>query len=368
MKPYYFFLFALLLSFSLHGQNDCKRIPANHPDIIYMGRVQIENDTARFNWPGVAVSARFTGSQLGIGIKGGSRDYFNIYIDNRHVMVLHSPNDTVWFYPEKLSKGEHTMRLVKRTEGDMGMAVFSGLYIGKNELLLMPIPPLARKILFVGNSITCGYGTEGKDKTERFKPETENCEKSFATILARSFDAQYQLIAHSGLGMVRNYGDKDSLSVKQKPMPARLQYIFDNDSTQLVDMAEYIPDAVVINLGTNDFSTRPFPDEKSFISAGERLISKIKHHYPKTKIFCLTGPMINEPSYTYTKKIVESMRTKMNTSDVVFVGVPKDLLNADADLGSDWHPSYQGQIKMARLILPVMSTVLNWDYPLCDIK
>lgn len=368
MKHYYFFGIALLLSLSIQAQSNCKRVAASHPHMAYMGRVKIQNDTARYNWPGVAVSARFTGTQLGIGIKGGSRDYFNVYIDDRPAEVIHPPTDTVWYYPEKLSKGTHTLRLVKRTEGDMGMAFFSGLYIGKKDSLLMPAPLSERRILFLGNSITCGYGTEGKDRKERFKPETENCEKSYATILARAFDAQYQLTAHSGLGMVRNYGDKDSLSVNLKPMPPRLHYLFDSDSTELVVTADYIPDAVIINLGTNDFSTRPHPDERSFIRAGENLIAKIKTHYPKAKIFCISGPLTNEPSFTYTKKIVESMRAQLNTSDVVFIGIPGNLLNEDTDLGSDSHPSYQGQIKMARIILPVMSTVLGWDYPLSEIK
>lgn len=363
-----FIVIVLLLSLSVQAQSNCKRISASHPHISYMGRVKIQNDTAQYNWPGVAVSARFTGTKLGIGIKGGDRDYFNVYIDDRPAAVLHTPTDTVWYFPEKLGKGTHTLRLVKRTEGDMGMAVFSGFHIGKKEALLMPAPPSERRLLFLGNSITCGYGTEGKDRTERFKPETENCEKSYATILARAFDAQYQLIAHSGLGMVRNYGDKDSLSVNLKPMPPRLHYLFDNDSTRIAVPADYMPDAVVINLGTNDFSTRPHPDETSFTRAGEDLVAKIKDHYPKAKIFCITGPMINEPCFTYTKKIVESMRAKLNSSEVVFVGVPGNLLNESTDLGSDSHPSYQGQIKMARFILPVMSTVLNWDYPLGEIK
>lgn len=362
MKHIVFLTIAVFLFFSAEAQEDWQYIPANNSNIVYMGRVELQNEQAQFNWPGVLVSANFTGTELGIRIKGGARNYFNVWVDDQPERIVHAVTDTVWFYPERLSKGSHQVRLVKRTEAEMGMATFYGFYIGKKEQVLNPAPLPERKILFIGNSITCGYGSEGKDKLERFKPSTENCEKSYATIIARAFNAQYQLTSHSGLGMVRNYGDSLRLSIKRKPMPARLEYLFDNDSTKRYDLNNYRPDAVVINLGTNDFSTQPFPDEADFIVAGKKLIQKIRNTFPGVKVFCISGPMINEPCYTYTKKIVETIRTEMNTTDVVFVGVPKDLLNSGSDLGSDWHPSYRGQAKTANLIIPVIANVLNWDF------
>ncbi|WP_204266956.1 hypothetical protein, partial [Citrobacter youngae] len=42
----------------------------------------------------------------------------------------------------------------------------------------------SRHIEFIGNSLTCGYGVEGKDRSEPYKAETENCNLSYATIIA----------------------------------------------------------------------------------------------------------------------------------------------------------------------------------------
>lgn len=348
--------------FSVGASEKTQFFAADNEAFQYIGRVEIQNDKAVYNWPGASVFVGFSGEVLGIRVKGGPRNYFNVWVDDFPEKVIHAVNDTVWWFPEKLSLGEHQLRLVKRTEAEMGMAEFYGIYVGSDNLLKRPAPLSERKILFIGNSITCGYGTEGKDKTERFRPSTENCEKSYATIIARAFGAQYQLTSHSGLGMVRNYGDKKKLSVERKPMPARLGYLFDNDSTFKYDLKNYIPHAVVINLGTNDFSTQPFPDEADFVNAGEKLIIKIMETFPGVKVFCVTGPMINEPCFSYTKKIVESVRKKKNTKNIVFVGVPVDLLNTGSDLGSDWHPSYRGQIKTANMILPVMGNVLDWNF------
>jgi len=334
---------------------------------LYMGRIQQTQKSVKYNWPGVAVFTAFTGKELGIKIKGGDRNYFNVWVDDRPEEVLHAVNDTVWWYPVNLPKGLHQLRIVKRTEGGMGVAEFYGVYVGEKESLKKPASLPERKILFVGNSITCGYGTEGKDKSERFKPATENCEKSYATIVARAFNSQYQLTSHSGLGMVRNYGDEDKISTKIKPMPARLEYLLDEDPTQSYNLQDYVPEAVVVNLGTNDFSTQPFPDEADFIAAGKTLIKKLKQEFPEAKIVCVTGPMINEPCFSYTKKIVEEIRSELSTEDVVFVGIPKNLLNTENDLGSDWHPSYRGQLKSAHMIIPVLGTLLDWDYSLGEI-
>jgi hypothetical protein len=37
-------------------------------------------------------------------------------------------------------------------------------------------------------------------------------------------------------------------------------------------------------------------------------------------------------------------------------------MDPDKDLGSDSHPNYSGQRKMAAHVLPVISSILEWDY------
>ncbi len=361
------FLLVTITQLPALAQPESKFYPASNDAFVYMGRVQQSAEMIKFNWPGVNVITAFSGNELGIKIKGGERNYFNIWVDDRPEQILHAVKDTVWWYPERLSKGLHQLRIVKRTEGNMGIAEFSGVYVGKKDKLEKPAPLPERKILFIGNSLTCGYGTEGKDKSERFKPSTENCEKSYATILARAFDAQYHLISHSGLGMIRNYGDKDRVSTKITPMPPRLEYLFDEDPSQTYNLQNYVPNAIVINLGTNDFSTQFGPYKADFIAAGKELVKKLKQEFPDAKILCVTGPMTNEPCFAYTKEMVENLRKEMETKDIVFVGIPVDLLNSEKDLGSDWHPSYRGQLKSAHQIIPVLATMLDWNYSLDEI-
>lgn len=109
--------------------------------------------------------------------------------------------------------------MTKRTEADMGITRFMGFVLEDNGELFPLSETPNRRIEFIGNSITCGYGTEGNNKDERFKPDTENNCKSYAAILARAFSADAHFIAHSGKGLVRNYDDKKSVFDTHDTMP-----------------------------------------------------------------------------------------------------------------------------------------------------
>jgi lysophospholipase L1-like esterase len=60
--------------------------------------------------------------------------------------------------------------------------------------------------------------------------------------------------------------------------------------------------------------------------------------------------------------MVESFRSENQKKNVFFVGIPTYLMDPEKDLGSDTHPNYQGQRKMAAHVLPVISSVLGWSY------
>jgi lysophospholipase L1-like esterase len=122
------------------------------------------------------------------------------------------------------------------------------------------------------------------------------------------------------------------------------------------------PDLVVINLGTNDFSTKPYPDKDMFLDGYKKLINVVLKQYGNLPVFCVVGPMTDEPCYSYVKEMVEGFRDLEQKKNVYFVGIPTYLMDPEKDLGSDTHPNYTGQRKMAAHVLPVISSVLGWDY------
>jgi len=356
------FLWSVFLM-TVVAQPRMQMFDADHAAFSYFGRTdQSDPKVVRFDWPGVYLRCAFTGNTLEIRMKGGTRDYFNIFIDDQTVKVIHPTTDSIFVFNGLTGKGAHELLITKRTEADMGMASFYGIGIAPGEKIAPSKVKNNHKIEFIGNSITCGYGVEGLSGKERFKPETENSYRSYASITARAFSADYALIAHSGLGIIRNYNDKSKISTRLAPMPPRLGRTFDTDSVKKWDFNRWKPDAVVINLGTNDYSTLPHPDKAVFKRHYEQLIEKIAEVYGKIPVFCVVGPMTNEPCYTIVKEVVDDYNLIHREKRVYFAGIPDGLLNSSTDLGSDGHPSYRGQKKSAAYLVPLIANVMKWNY------
>jgi lysophospholipase L1-like esterase len=287
-------------------------------------------------------------------------NYYNVLVDNQPAKTVEVQSDTIIEIASGLEQEIHKIQIFKRTEGNQGIGTFKGILLSENSEMLSWKEIPERKIEFIGNSITCGYGTEGLSKSEHWKPSTENNYQSYAPIMSRAFRADYHITAHSGQGVVRNYGNKEKVSAIA--MPNRFNRVFDEKEQPIWDFSLWKPDVVVINLGTNDFSTQPFPDKKQFQDGYEKLINEVQKQYGEIPVFCIVGPMIDEPCYSYVKEMVDSFRNNYQKKNVYFVGIPTYLMDPEKDLGSDTHPNYKGQRKMAAHVLPVMASILGWDY------
>ena len=355
-----FFAIAYLLV-CLPSFAQTKFIPASHESFRYVGRFDFSNPLeVRYDWSGVYIQFSFRGTECAVKMNDTGHNYYNVFVDDQPSKTIDVKSDTTIVIASNIASQIHKIRIYKRTEGNQGTGSFKGVMISENGEMLPWKDVPTRKIEFIGNSITCGYGTEGLSKSERFKPSTENNYLSYAPIMARAYKADYHIVAHSGMGVVRNYGHKEKVS--PKAMPDRFNRVFDEKELPIWNFSQWKPDVVVINLGTNDFSTQPFPDKTVFKAGYEKLINEVKKQYGDVPVFCIVGPMTDEPCYTYVKEMVEDFRSVYQRKNVYFVGIPTYLMNPEKDLGSDTHPNYSGQRKMAAHVLPVISSILKWDY------
>ncbi len=333
-------------------------IDSDDPNIQYTGRFDFTNPKkVAFDWPGVSICARFEGTQCSIRLNDHKNEYA-VIVDQRAPRLL--TTDTASVYPiasDLSSSAPHTITIQKRTETFVGKGEFGGFILDKDCALLPLDKRPDRRVEFIGNSITCGYGVEGDSSNCRFSPQTENACMSYAAMTSRALNADYSLVSYSGRGVVRNYGD--SSKVSQYPMPSLYDRTCFSDSTRKWNFASWTPQAVVINLGTNDFSTHPFPDSAVFEEAYIRLIHRVRAQYPGVEIFCICGPMIGEPCWSYVKDVVQQEQRGKRDKDVFFVGIDKKLLN-DSDWGCDMHPNVYGMAKMMDVLVAAMKMRMNW--------
>ena len=371
MKRLFYLIIVLLAATSSSAQQLIK--PAQ-PSIKSVGRIDKSNpDRYRFDSPGVYFAMKFSGStSISARLKGSPQTYFQAFINGQPVMandgkqaIYTSIGDTTIILSNRLSKNkEYEVLLFKRTENlDNKPAEFMGFLVD-NKATIFDAATLykPRKMEFIGNSITCAFGTESKNKNSKFEARTENNYLSYALVLARAFDADVQVTARSGHGVVRNYNDKSKMSAQETTVPKIFERTFDSDKQSIWDFS-YKPDVVVINLGTNDYSTLPHPDKAVFIDTYLKFIARIRALYgTQIPVFCVVGPMIDEPCYSIVKEMVEIQRTLHKDTKTYFIGIPTAALDLAKDFGAATHPGGDGQKKMAQIVAPVISSVTGWSY------
>lgn len=350
----------LTVCFNLSAKKEVEVIetPASDARIEYTGRTLTEGTDVSYDWSGVYLRVRFNGPYLAMKCSDTKNCWFNLWTDKEMApeadrVFMVGAKDTLVVLAEGLGKGEHEVILQKRTEGEQGrFTVHSFLTEGE---ILQAEGRSQRHIEFIGDSYTCGYGTESSDKNDPFLAETENCNLTYAAIAARYFGADFNLISHSGQGICRNYDDF-------RPgynMPDRYSQTFDEDPQQAwsAEMAPYRPDLVVIYLCTNDFSTARQPHETIFAGRYIELLKKVKANYGEdTPILCLASN-VTPFSFDY----IRNACMMSGLSNLTYVALTSGIHNYEGDLGASWHPNYKGHIKVASSVIPYISTITGWE-------
>lgn len=335
-------------------------IPASNPAIAYIGRVSFKNpESPCFTYPGVQIRALFEGSSLKMKVKPNS-GYFMVEIDNGEPFKVASlENDSIIELASQLSGAVHQVIITLAYEGYVRRPEFRGFILDPGKTLpAAPVLP-KRKIEFIGNSITCGYGTEVNDPKAPFKDETENHYYTYAAATARALNTQSMVVARSGIGMYRNYDGP--VEGTRNCMPYMYNQTLFGDSTELWNFTRFTPDVVCINLGTNDTSTSGY-DIVRFTDASRKFLQDVRQKYPRAKIVLLTGCML-------TGKKLQDVQNALNTvmAEAHAAGNKEvyrfDLSPQDGSLGfgASWHPSRKQQEKSAAELIPFIRTLMGWN-------
>ena len=183
--------FVVMLSFDAcsfvpmkHEAENTGIIDSDDPDIEYVGRFDFTNPKkVAFDWAGVAISARFEGTSCSVRLDDHKNEYA-VIVDNRAPRLLITDSaTTLYSLASELSDSvPHAVMIQKRTEPLVGKGAFMGFVLDKGRRLLPPEKRPDRRIEFIGNSITSGYGVEGDSADCHFSPQTENACMSYARI------------------------------------------------------------------------------------------------------------------------------------------------------------------------------------------
>lgn len=320
------------------------------------GRVIAEQDGSRvFGWPGIYFESRFEGTAFRLRFTAPA-EHMRLLVDGEEKAVFQSAGDvdaTIGGLPP----GPHVLRLEKMTESQTGGGRFFGFEAVGNGRALPP-QPRVRQIEFIGDSYTVGYGNRSvkRECTGKEVHDLTDTQQAFGPLLAKRLNADYRVNAYSGFGIVRNYnGSSPELSLpiiypRRKPDVTNLP----NSGT-----AEWKPEVVVINLGTNDFSTPLNPGERwksqaqlraDYRSTYVRFVRQLQGAYPGAR-FILMG------SDQFIADVREVAKVARQGSGRQVAA----LRFGELDLqGCDWHPSLADNRKLVDLLEQQVSELKPW--------
>lgn len=340
-------------------------IKTNNPDTLtlrlgrdarFFGRTYSENGTYFFNWSASGFEFKFKGSGAKATIvstaPGGSNNAFiKIFVDGveQPDVELKNKINEVTLASGLDKDKEHTIMVLKRTNGRSSSAGVSDIKLTDGTILEAP-KAKTKLIEFIGDSITVGYATLGKNG-DTWSTSTEDVSKTYIRMIAEAFNADYMVTAISGRGVVRNTGgDTDKL------MPEIYKYLDIYNNPGVDYDFERQPDVIVINLGTNDASgSNPNLTAAEFEAGLKAFLIDVRAKNPKAEIIYAYGFMT-----TKFKSSMEKVVKELNDAgdkNISFMAL-KTCTVKEKCIG---HPTAAAYVSRGEAIIEQISKVTGWQ-------
>ncbi|MCL2725261.1 MAG: GDSL-type esterase/lipase family protein [Polyangiaceae bacterium] len=327
--------------------------------IHIIGRTD-ERDPAgpRFSW-GTQIRTRFSGTGVTITLADNGANWFDVAIDGTAAPAFATSGPAQdYVLAQDLADGEHDLVVTRRTEAFEGDVQFLGITTPEGRDLIATTLPFAHQLEFVGDSVVTGFGVLGVGPDCLFSLDTESEPDAYPAFTAAALNASHITIGYSGIGIIRDYNNGTT-----EQMPERYLRTLVNDPTSVWDFS-YVPDAVILDLGTNDFTFSDPGDafETAYVSFMELVRSK----YPAAHIMVTVSPMIGDgdpsfPARTLLKNYLsDAVATRQAAGDANVSMFEFDEQTGALGYGCAYHPNVAEQQALSDKLAAALRTQLGW--------
>ncbi len=332
-------------------------IPPSDPRIVPLGRVAPVADGALcFNWPSSGFSFMAKGGPVFLSLEGGDgRFRLAVAVDDARredIACPAVPSEVEVALPPDGLNHRVEIRLANENNQTFDKIRFTGLRTAPGCSLEIPSARPARRLLFIGDSFTVGYGAKAAAPPHSASDQNEkmlldDTLQAYPFLVASELKCDHHVVARSGYGV---HCTIDDGSGHESIRNHWRNGIFGGGAR--VDSTLWVPETVVIRLGANDFSTirkKQAPSPEQFVGAFGELLAGLREDHPGIRIIVL---VIEKGASEFWHQHVEAVATAHGT----------EFLRARVtagELGLDWHLTAAGHRKVAETLVTALKGSLN---------
>ncbi len=327
--------------------------------VRFHGRTAVKDGGVYMPWSAGGFTVRFYGTELRATLAANNtevengRPYVRVFVDGEQEerFGLFEPQSDV-LLAAGLAEGEHTVTVLKCSEASRSHIVLHAL--SADGALLAPPPcDTTRRMQFIGDSITTGYGVLASPEQTEFTTAEQDALAGYAMQVADALHAEAQLFAISGYAIHQSpFG---------RPIPPLYRFVDGAGACELPwDFDRFQPDITVVNLGTNDHAW--FCNEcAAHLSEEERhraieeayynFLKELQKIHPYSRFLCVIGMM-----YVFVIEDVARAvaRAAAEGVDARFQRLP---------LAEEWrvgHPALSTHKTAADILTPLIAEWMGW--------
>ncbi len=333
---------------------DLQQLPAHAGGRVLESITADGSKAYEYSWPAVYFETAFKGDSVTLKFDDDQNN-FQLIVDGANPVAINKPGKQDYVVPG-LTHGSHTVRLEKISETQSSSGRFLGFYSDDKPAKL---PVRKRQIEFIGDSYTVGYGniSPSRDCNDAQLFSTTNSQLAFGPLTAKHFNADYQINASSGFGIVRNYNGHSP----EKSLIGL--YPFTLHANNFVYNSNWQPQVIVIGLGTNDFSTPLNANERwktreelqqDYIHKYTELVKSLQRKNPNAEFVLMASDHVNGEIANQVSKVLENLKASgiKKIDFIKFTGL--DLQ------GCHWHPSAKDDKLLSDLLIKHLQSKKVW--------
>ncbi|MBQ8624369.1 MAG: GDSL family lipase [Oscillospiraceae bacterium] len=339
-----------------------RTVIADNKTVKTIGRTYLDKDNVRwlvqsasgieFVTTGTDLVITLAGDNSSLSANFGGMARYAVYVNGERVI------DGMMSEAEKslsvsLAEGENTVKVLKLSESANSIIGVKSISVTDTKPIA-PAPESSLKIEFIGDSITCGYGVDDEDRNHSFSTSTEDATRAYAYKTAELLGADYSLVSYSGHGIISAYTGDGSINESGlvPEIYTQLGKMWDTSNTPNINeidwsFDEFVPDIVVINLGTNDNSyVRGDADKaKAYSDEYVEFLKLVRKNNPNAHIVCTLGLMGAE-LYPAIETAVSEYSAETNDTNISCVKLGQ--IRGDEGYAADWHPTAASHLRASK--------------------